>query len=69
MFGYIARVITLQRQPSPAQRTAGTARIVLLAGLAFALEALLRDSVGRVLVSGAVLFAGASLLVFAKRTG
>jgi len=45
-----------------------TARLLLLAGLAFALEALWRDSVGRVLVSGAVLFAGASLLVFAKRT-
>jgi hypothetical protein len=59
----------LHRSPSPAQRTAGTARLLLLAGLAFALEALWRDSVGRVLVAGAVMFAGASLLAFAKRTG
>ena len=56
-------------QPSPAQRTAGTARFLLLAGLVFALEALWRDSVGRVLVAGAVMLAGASLLVFAKGTG
>lgn len=62
-------MVMVHRHPSPAQRTAGTARLLLLAGLAFALEALWRDSVGRVLMSGAVLFAGASLLVFAKRTG
>jgi hypothetical protein len=59
----------IHRSPSPAQRTAVTARLLLLAGLAFAAEALWRDSVGRVVVSGAVLFAGASLLAFAKRTG
>lgn len=57
------------RSSSPAERTAVTARLLLLAGIAFALEALLRDSVGRVLVGGAVLCAGASLLAFAKRTG
>lgn len=57
------------RSSSPAERTAVTARLLLVAGVAFALEALLRDSVGRVLVGGAVLFAGASLLAFAKRTG
>lgn len=62
-------MIMVHRQTSPARRTAGTARVLLIAGLAFALEALWRDSVGRVLVSGAVLYAGASLLVFAKRTG
>lgn len=62
-------MVLLQRPPSPAQRTAVTARLLLIAGLAFALEALWRDSVGRVLVGGAVLFAGASLLAFAKRTG
>lgn len=57
------------RSSSPAERTAVTARLLLVAGVAFALEALLRDSVARVLVGGAVLFAGASLLAFAKRTG
>jgi hypothetical protein len=55
--------------PSPAERTAGTARAVLLAGMLFALEALWRGSVTRTLMAGAVLLAGAGLLVFARRTG
>jgi hypothetical protein len=52
---------------SPAQRTAGTARIVLVAGLLCSLEAVLRGSVARSLVGAAVLLAGAGLLAFAKR--
>ncbi len=55
--------------PSPAQRTAGTARAVLFAGSLFALEALWRGSLARTLMAGAVLLAGAGLLVFARRTG
>lgn len=54
-------------QPSPAQRTAGTARIVVTAGLLFALEAAWRGSVARTLVAGAILALGAGLLFFAKR--
>jgi hypothetical protein len=53
---------------SPAQRTAGTARAVLMAGLVFALEAIWRGSIARTLMAAAVLIAGAGLLVFARRT-
>jgi hypothetical protein len=52
---------------SPAQRTAGTARIVVAAGLVFALEAVWRGSVARTMVAAAVLALGAGLLFFAKR--
>jgi hypothetical protein len=55
--------------PSAAERTAGTARAVLIAGLVFALEALWRGSITRTLMAAAVLMAGAGLLVFARRTG
>lgn len=52
---------------SPAQRTAGTARIVVAAGFLFALEAAWRGSVARTMVAAAVLALGAGLLFFAKR--
>ncbi len=54
-------------QLSPAQRTAGTARIVLAAGVLFVLEAVWRGSVARTLVAAAVLALGAGLLFFANR--
>ncbi|MFP5406158.1 MAG: hypothetical protein ACLGHY_07385 [Gammaproteobacteria bacterium] len=54
-------------QLSPAQRTAGTARIVLAAGLMAAVEAAWRGSVARTLVAAAVLALGAGLLFFANR--
>ena len=54
-------------QLSPAQRTAGTARIVLAAGVLFAVEAAWRGSVARTLVAAAVLALGAGLLFFANR--
>jgi len=54
-------------QLSPAQRTAGTARIVLTAGILFAAEALWRGSVARTLMAAALLVFGGSLLLFAKR--
>lgn len=54
-------------QLSPAQRTAGTARIVLTAGILFAAEALWRGSVARTLMAAALLVFGGGLLLFAKR--
>lgn len=54
-------------QSSPAQRTAGTARFVLIAGALFAVEALWRGSVARTLVAAALMVFGGSLLIFAKR--
>jgi hypothetical protein len=53
--------------PSPAQRTAGTARILLTAGVLFAAEALWRGSVGRTLVAACLLVFGGGLLMAAKR--
>ncbi len=52
---------------SPAQRTAGTARIVLTAGILFALEALWRGSVTRTLMAAALMVFGGGLLILAKR--
>ena len=52
---------------SPAQRTAGTARIVLTAGILFAAEALWRGSVARTLMAAALMVFGGGLLVLAKR--
>jgi hypothetical protein len=52
---------------SPAQRTAGTARVVLFAGILFAAEALWRGSVARTLVAAALLVFGGGLLILAKR--
>lgn len=54
-------------QLSPAQRTAGTARIVLTAGILFALEALWRGSVTRTLMAAALMVFGGGLLILAKR--
>ncbi|HMN64449.1 MAG: hypothetical protein KF786_11810 [Burkholderiaceae bacterium] len=52
---------------SPAQRTAGTARIVLTAGILFAAEALWRGSVARTLMAAALMVFGGGLLFLAKR--
>ncbi len=52
---------------SPAQRTAGTARILMTAGALFAAEALFRGSVARTLFATLLLAFGGGLLFFAKR--
>ena len=52
---------------SPAQRTAGTARILVTAGVLFVVEAVLRGSVARTLMATAVLALGGGLLFLAKR--
>jgi hypothetical protein len=52
---------------SPSQRTAGTARVVLTAGVLVALEALWRGSVARTVLASLLLAVGGGLLVFAKR--
>lgn len=57
------------KEPSPAQRTAGTARILMTIGALFAAEALLRGSAARTVLAAALLGAGGWLLSFAKRTG
>ncbi|MBN9461509.1 MAG: hypothetical protein J0H00_09800 [Burkholderiales bacterium] len=51
---------------SPAQRTAGTARIVLTAGILFAAEALWRGSIARTVMALGLLVFGGGLLLFAK---
>lgn len=52
---------------SPAQRTAGTARILMTAGALFAAEAVFRGSVARTLLATLLLAFGGGLLFFAKR--
>ena len=52
---------------TPSQRTAGTGRVVLVAGLLIVIEALWRGSATRTVMAMAVLALGAGLLVFAKR--
>ena len=52
---------------SPAQRTAGTARIIVMAGVVFAIEALWRGSVARTVMAGLVLVLGGGLLFLSKR--
>jgi len=52
---------------SPAQRTAGTARILMTAGVLFAAEAIWRGSVARTLFAAAVFVFGGGLLILAKR--
>jgi hypothetical protein len=52
---------------SPAQRTAGTARIIVTAGVVFAIEALWRGSVARTVMAGLVLVLGGGLLFLSKR--
>jgi hypothetical protein len=54
-------------QPSPGRRTALTARFLMAAGLIFALEAFLRDSFARGVLSMALFSGGGLLLAFAKR--
>lgn len=53
-------------QLSPAQRTAGTARILMAAGALFAAEAVWRGSAIRTLIA-ALVFAVASGLLFAAK--
>ena len=52
---------------SPAQRTAGTARMLMMAGVLFAAEAIWRGSVARTLMAAALLVFGGGLLFLAKR--
>jgi hypothetical protein len=52
---------------SPSQRTAGTARFLMTAGAAVALEAMWRGSVARTLLASLLLAFGGGLLFFAKR--
>ena len=52
---------------SPAQRTAGTARVLMTAGVLFAAEAIWRGSVARTLIASALLVFGGGLLFLAKR--
>jgi len=54
-------------QLSPAQRTAGTARLLMSAGLLFAAEAFWRGSAGRTLLAAALIVFGGGLLILAKR--
>ncbi len=52
---------------SPAQRTAGTARVLIVASAIFAAEALWRGSVARTLMAAALFVFGGGLLLLAKR--
>ena len=52
---------------TPSQRTAMTARVVVTAGILFAVEAAWRGSVARTMMAFAMLALGAGLLFFAKR--
>ncbi len=52
---------------SPAQRTAGTARFLVAAGVLFAVEAIWRGSVARTLMAAALMAFGGGLLIIAKR--
>jgi hypothetical protein len=54
-------------QPSPGQRTALTARLLMVAGAMVALEAFVRDSLTRGVIAMAILSGGGLLLAFAKR--
>lgn len=54
-------------EPSPAQRTAGTARILMTAGALVVAEAVYRGSVARTLFAALLLAFGGGLLFFAKR--
>ena len=52
---------------SPAERTAGTARVLMTTGMLFAAEALWRGSVIRALFASMVFAAGGGLFLFARR--
>ncbi len=54
-------------ETTPAQRTAVTARFVMLTGGLFITEALLRGSAMRAAIASAIVAVGASLLILAKR--
>lgn len=54
-------------QLSPAQRTAGTARILMTVGVLFAAEAVWRGSAIQTLIAAFVLVLGSGLLFAAKR--
>lgn len=53
---------------TPGQRTATTAKILMTAGILFALEAVWRGSLLRTLLAAALLGGGGALLAFARRT-
>jgi hypothetical protein len=52
---------------TPSQRTATTAKIVLVAGLLFAAEALLRGSIVRTFIASGLLMFGGGLLLAARQ--
>jgi hypothetical protein len=52
---------------TPSERTASTAKLVLLAGLVAAAEALLRDSIVRTFMAAGLLVFGAGLLAAARQ--
>jgi len=52
---------------SPAQRTAGTARFLMVAGAIAAVEAIVRGSMARIVMAAVVLALGGGLLAYAKR--
>jgi hypothetical protein len=54
-------------EQNPAKRTAVTAKVVLSAGVLFAVEALARGSVTRTLVAACLLVFGGGLLMAAKQ--
>lgn len=54
-------------ESTPAQRTAGTAKFIVAAGLFATAEAILRGSVARTLVAAIVLMLGGGLLLYARR--
>ncbi len=61
------RYIQDMAELSPAQRTAGTARVLMMAGALFATEAIWRGSIARTLMAAALLVFGGGLLILAKR--
>ena len=64
----VLRYCSLMSDLTPAQRTASTAKLVLLAGALFVTEALMRGSATRAAIASAILAAGTGLLILAKRS-
>ncbi|MFT3800856.1 MAG: hypothetical protein QM766_06505 [Burkholderiaceae bacterium] len=54
-------------EQTPAKRTAVTAKIVLTAGMLFAIEAVARGSVARTVVAACLLVFGGGLLMAARQ--
>jgi hypothetical protein len=52
---------------TPSQRTATTAKIVLIAGILFAAEALLRGSIVRTFIASGLFMFGGGLLIAARQ--